>query len=375
MGMTSLEVVKSAIHFQSPDRLPMRFESLGINDTHSVGTNAIAPGDHVGRETYDEWHCLWRRTEMANMGQVKGNPLADWEAIETYRWPDPDDPAYYEGMEGRFAGAGTKYVMTGFFMLLFERMHTLRGMGNVLTELYTDPGRMAFLADRIVAFDLAVIRNIGERFPGRIHGFSFTDDWGTELATFISPRMWCDFFQPRYARLFEAAHAQGWDVWMHTCGRVNEIIEPLIEIGLDCINLQQPRALGIVEIANFRRFVMADIPGLIEGAHAGAGLGDEFLRHVERTRLLVHMMDICPPTGGPADDYRAIRGELAQYSPALAEKPEIVVANKMDLTDADKHVAAFREAIGKDVIAISAVTGKGLASLTEAIWQELHPPQ
>ena len=272
MGMTSLEVVKSAIHFQSPDRLPMRFESLGINDTHSVGTNAIAPGDHVGRETYDEWHCLWRRTEMANMGQVKGNPLADWEAIETYRWPDPDDPAYYEGMEGRFAGAGTKYVMTGFFMLLFERMHTLRGMGNVLTELYTDPGRMAFLADRIVAFDLAVIRNIGERFPGRIHGFSFTDDWGTELATFISPRMWCDFFQPRYARLFEAAHAQGWDVWMHTCGRVNEIIEPLIEIGLDCINLQQPRALGIVEIG--RRFagsICFESGGDSPGGEAAAG--------------------------------------------------------------------------------------------------------
>jgi len=252
MGMTSFEVVNRAIRFQSPDRLPMRFESLGINDTHSVGTNASGPADHVGRETYDEWHCLWVRSEMANMGQVKGNPLADWEAIETYRWPDPADPAYYEGMEERFAGAGTKYVMTGIFMLLFERMHTLRGMGNVLTELHTDPGRMAFLADRIVAFDLAVIRNIGERFPGRIHGFSFTDDWGTELATFISPRMWCDFFQPRYARLFEAAHAQGWDVWMHTCGRVNEIIEPLIEIGLNCINLQQPRALGIVEIG--RRF-------------------------------------------------------------------------------------------------------------------------
>jgi len=252
MVMTSFEVVKKALHFQNPDRLPMRFDSLGINDTHSVGTNAIGTGDHARRQTYDEWHCLWVRSEVSNMGQVRGNPLGDWEALKTYRWPDPDDPAYYEGMEERFAGAGTKYVMTGIFMLLFERMHSLRGMSNVLTELHTDRGRMAFLADRIVDFDLAVIRNIGERFPGRIHGFSFTDDWGTELATFISPRMWCDFFQPRYAQIFRAAHAQGWDVWMHSCGRVNEIIEPLIEIGLDSINLQQPRALGIEEIG--RRF-------------------------------------------------------------------------------------------------------------------------
>ena len=130
--------------------------------------------------------------------------------------------------------------------------------------------------------------------------------------------------------------------------------------------------LGIVEIANFRRFVMADIPGLIEGAHEGAGLGDEFLRHIERTRLLVHMIDICPPTGDPAENYHAIRRELAQHSAALAEKTELIVANKMDLTDADRHLAVFRDAIGKDVIPISAVTGKGVAHLTEAIWRRLQ---
>ena len=177
-----------------------------------------------------------------------GHPLEDWSAESGYHWPDADDPGYYAGMEARFAGSEDKYVTTSIFMLLFERMHSLRGMTNVLTELHTDPGRMAYLADRIVDFDVRVIETIGRLFPGRIHGFSFTDDWGTETATFVSPRMWCAFFQPRYARVFEAAHAQGWDVWMHSCGKVNAIIEPLIEIGLDAINLQQPRALGIEEI-------------------------------------------------------------------------------------------------------------------------------
>lgn len=131
--------------------------------------------------------------------------------------------------------------------------------------------------------------------------------------------------------------------------------------------------LGITELANHRRFVMADIPGLIEGAHTGAGLGDEFLRHIERTRLLVHMVDICPPTGTAADDYHAIRRELEQYSPALAAKDEIVVANKMDLTDSDARLAELRSAVDCDVIAISAVTGRGLEALTEAIWRRLHP--
>jgi len=130
--------------------------------------------------------------------------------------------------------------------------------------------------------------------------------------------------------------------------------------------------LGIVELARFRRFVMADIPGLIEGAHAGAGLGDEFLRHVERTRLLVHMVDIDPPAGNAVDDYRAIRHELEEHSPALAAKEEIVVANKMDLTDSEARLAELQSAIDKPVIAISAVTGRGLEALTEAIWQRLQ---
>ena len=130
--------------------------------------------------------------------------------------------------------------------------------------------------------------------------------------------------------------------------------------------------LGIVELSGHRRFVMADLPGLIEGAHEGAGMGDEFLRHVERTRLLVHMVDVCPPTGDPVEDYRVIRNELAQYSALLAEKPEIVVANKMDLTDGAEQAKRFADAVGADVIAISAVTGKGLEALTERIWQHLQ---
>ncbi|MFB3894160.1 MAG: GTPase ObgE [Phycisphaerae bacterium] len=130
--------------------------------------------------------------------------------------------------------------------------------------------------------------------------------------------------------------------------------------------------LGIVELPGYRRFVMADIPGLIEGAHAGAGLGDEFLRHVERTRLLVHILDICPPVGDPVEDYRAIRRELEQYSPALAAKPEIVVANKIDLTGSDEAVKRLRDELGVKVHAISAVTGKGLDGLGEQIWRMLQ---
>ena len=127
-------------------------------------------------------------------------------------------------------------------------MHSLHGFQNTLEDLYVDRDRAEVLADRIVAFDLGIIRNIAARFPGRIHGFSFTDDWGTQRNVFVRPALWDDFFRPRYKRIFDAAHGAGWHVWMHSCGKINDVIDSLIEIGLDVINLQQPCALGIGEI-------------------------------------------------------------------------------------------------------------------------------
>ena len=246
MAMSSYEVVRRAVEFETPDRLPVRFGALGMNDTHGVGWNQTGTGDRRLTETLDEWGCLWARSpDQPNMGQVKGHPLADPSAWDAYAWPDADDPKFYEGMEARFEGSDGKYVTTGIFMLLFERMHALHGFENVLSGLYLDTARMEQLADRIVDFDLGVIENIGRRFPGQVHGFSFSDDWGTERATFIRPDHWDQFFRPRYKRLFDAMRAHGWHVWMHSCGKVDGIIDSLIDIGCDVINLQQPRALGI----------------------------------------------------------------------------------------------------------------------------------
>jgi GTP-binding protein len=130
--------------------------------------------------------------------------------------------------------------------------------------------------------------------------------------------------------------------------------------------------LGIVELSNFRRFVMADIPGLIEGSHKGAGLGIEFLKHIERTRIIVHILDIMPVDNSkPAENYKLIRQELAQYSKALARKAEIIVANKIDLDPDGKIVKELKKKIRKTVYPISAVTGKGVKELTELLWQKV----
>ena len=130
--------------------------------------------------------------------------------------------------------------------------------------------------------------------------------------------------------------------------------------------------LGIVELSDFRRFVMADIPGLIEGAHAGAGLGFEFLRHIERTRIIVHILDIMPVDGSePAGNYKVIRNELGQYSKTLARKQEVIVANKIDLDPDGKVVKDLRKKLNKTVYPISGVTGQGVKELSEILWQKV----
>lgn len=131
--------------------------------------------------------------------------------------------------------------------------------------------------------------------------------------------------------------------------------------------------LGIVQVDQDRSFVMADIPGLIEGAHLGAGLGHEFLRHVERTRVLVHMVEPAPADGtDPIENYRAIRNELAQYQIDLTDRPEIIAVTKCELPGAMEVQEKLAAETGREVLAISSVTGLGLDKLKWAIMNALE---
>jgi len=132
--------------------------------------------------------------------------------------------------------------------------------------------------------------------------------------------------------------------------------------------------LGIVELDADRRMVIADIPGLIEGAHTGAGLGVDFLKHIERTRIIVHLLDIVPPDGSdPAENYRKIRRELEAFSPLLGEKEEIIVANKLDLVVDGNPLEQLRQRLnGREVHAISGAAHMGLRQLLDVPWHRLH---
>jgi GTP-binding protein len=146
--------------------------------------------------------------------------------------------------------------------------------------------------------------------------------------------------------------------------------------------------LGVVDLGDFKTFVVADIPGLIEGAHAGAGLGDRFLRHVERTKLLLHLVDVSGLAQNPLADYQTVTRELEQYSHQVATKPKIVAATKLDAAAAQigpesealdlqdmanglEELRKFCEREGLEFYAISAATGQGLKELLRAVERRL----
>ena len=133
--------------------------------------------------------------------------------------------------------------------------------------------------------------------------------------------------------------------------------------------------LGVVDLGDFRTFVVADIPGLIEGASDGAGLGDRFLRHVERTKLILHLVDISSLSGRePVEDYEIINRELANYDKDLSVRPQIVVATKIDALDDPERLESLRAKAsedGKEFLEISAVANQGTKELIKAVVRRL----
>jgi GTP-binding protein len=131
--------------------------------------------------------------------------------------------------------------------------------------------------------------------------------------------------------------------------------------------------LGLVQVDSEHSFVMADIPGLIEGAHSGAGLGFDFLKHIERTGILIHLVEPEPmDQTDPVQNYLTIKDEMVQYNAALGHRPEIVVVSKCELPGADSVAKTLGERIGREVLLISAATGQGLNRLTRDIANLLY---
>jgi hypothetical protein len=251
--MTPREVVTRAIEFRKPERLPISGYGAA-SDVAWIGYELIKPPEAQGNDLVDQWLCRWEKTAQPNMGQVKGHPLEDLALMKGFPWPDGNDPRRYANVPKQLDEMAAdptrrdKFTVTGIFMILWERMHTLHGFENCMMDLMDDKPEVHELADRIVEYDLAVVRNMHRVAGSRIQALNFSEDWGTQADLHISPALWRRFFFPRYKRLFRVIHDCGWLVWMHSCGKINKAIPGLIEAGVDVLNMQQPRGNGIEEI-------------------------------------------------------------------------------------------------------------------------------
>ncbi|MCP4251318.1 MAG: hypothetical protein GY778_30145 [bacterium] len=249
--MTRREIVERAITFDNPPRIPMKFDVVGVNDCYDVWTNDPTGWTWSFEErSLDEWGCVWGRTEVANTGQVVGHPLHDRSLLETYRWPDPDDPARYEGFADQLAPAEDRFVMFCFGHGIWERLYLLLGMENALMGFHTEPDLVQELIERILDHHLRVFRNCVGIAGGRMHAAAMADDWGSQDRAFVSVDMFRRFFKPAYKRWFDEIRAAGCHTWMHSCGHINEVLEELIDVGLEVINNQQPQTVGIDEFGS-----------------------------------------------------------------------------------------------------------------------------
>ncbi len=248
--MQSKEIVRRAIEFDSPPRLPFWQHDVGWapDDVWDIWEmDRAEAGWFFDNAAMDDWGCRWARTEQDNMGQVVGYPLADWSALDSYRPPDPRNPFYYQRLEPLLGKAGDRYVAVTSHFNLIERLHMLRGFAAAMEDFYLQPERIERVLDMILEVKLGMFDELGRRFGDRVDGLFLTDDWGTQQGTFVGSKIFEQFFASRYATLFDAIHARGWHVILHSCGRINALVPRLIELGVDVLNMQQPRAYGLVE--------------------------------------------------------------------------------------------------------------------------------
>lgn len=252
----SIELVKRALEFRGPERVPYNFDS---NRTPEISTKYgddlvwlfldehpdFVPSTPGERETGVVYETLDEKV----MGLPKVHPLADISQLKNYRLPDYTDPIRYKTLEEEMKKYPDKYLLGMFPISLFQILIDLMGFENFMVApmLYRD--EFEHLLDMLLEQMIGVVNCMADR---GIHGIIDIDDMGLQDRLMVSPRLWRELWKPRYAKLMDAAHKRNIHIFAHICGYIIDIIEDLIEIGLDAINLDQQDNMGLRELG--RRF-------------------------------------------------------------------------------------------------------------------------
>ena len=237
--LTSRSIVKKTLQFQIPERLAFDFPEKYGTDFYWSGMDP-SPDDRP-KSGVDEWGAVWENTGLTHLGQVKDFPLKNWDDLDHLTIPDIHDPKRWTCLEGVRQQAQDLFLMGGGISI-YERVHFIRGLENTWMDILTAPEELGNLIDILVEMNLVAIQRYASLgFDALI----FPDDWGLQNKLMISPANWRKIWKPRYARIYEAAHAAGLHTFLHSCGYIVDILDDLIEIGLEAIHMDQQENMGL----------------------------------------------------------------------------------------------------------------------------------
>jgi hypothetical protein len=244
--MNSRALVARTIRFQCPERLPFDFPAKYGSDFVWVGMSPSP--DERPPSGVDEWGAVWENIGASILGEVKDFPLKDWKDFAELHVPDADEPRRWEKLKGIRERAGDKFMLASG-LSIYERLHFIRGLHNTWTDIYDAPEQLGKLIDILVEQNLVAIQRSAELGAD---GFIFCDDWGLQNRLMIAPVKWREIWKPRYARIYQAAHDAGMFTFLHSCGYIADILDDLIEIGLDVVHMDQQENMGLEMLG--RRF-------------------------------------------------------------------------------------------------------------------------
>lgn len=287
MTTTARQRVRDTVAFNNPGRLPVDFPPPYGTDFEVVD---MAPSpDHRPRSGTDEWGAVWDNIGVSNLGEVKTVPLPEWSGWDRLRVPDAHAPERWEAVKGARDRAGGRFLLAKGISI-YERVHFIRGLENTWMDIYQAPDRLCKLLDTLVDMNLAAI----ERYAAEgADGYIFPDDWGLQDRLMIAPAAWRTFWKPRYAAIYTAAHAAGMITFLHSCGCILEILDDLIEAGLDVIHMDQQENMGLDALGErFRGRINFFSPVDIQNTMVKGSTRD--IRAYCRA-MAAHL---CTPTGG-----------------------------------------------------------------------------
>ena len=239
--MSRLDTVRRAINFEYPAYIPLLYFNGDRNDSDII---MIDVEHHFGGtgENRSEWGFVWNRADNT-MGQPDAPVLTTRSELGSYRSPDADSPGRLESAHSEFERYGVdRYYLASLGLSGFTIMSFLWGFSRLMEDLILEPATISDLADIVFHTEMKIIEKAAS-LP--FNGIAFFDDWGTQSGMIMSPGLWREHFKERYRLQFQLCHAHHLDVYFHSCGFYQPIIEDLIEIGVDMFNLSQPNVYDI----------------------------------------------------------------------------------------------------------------------------------